>query len=196
MRCICPSPARVTLMNFAALKSFHSRRTNPGSGDHRPADEYRRASRGRVGSDRTGGCGDRRPVRSARRERLRLRHVGRLGPRRARCGLGEAPQPQGRSAARFRAAVLIHLNEKKGQLSGLFAAEEHAPTFQDILTVLLAKSKSQLLPCCRVPSVLCRQVSSRRASPHPARTRRPAGSGCTKSSTTASGSSPARMTNG
>jgi len=52
-------------------------------------------------------CRDRRRFRRARRERLRLRHLGGVGACRAGCGLGEASYSQGRGATRVCETVLI-----------------------------------------------------------------------------------------
>ncbi len=56
----------------------------------RPPDQYRRTPGGRGRSHRTSGGDARRPVKGFSRERLRLRHFGRLGSRRTRRCLGEA----------------------------------------------------------------------------------------------------------
>src|SRR5262249_59598014 len=79
----------------------------------RAADQHQRARRGGSGSNRRDRCWDRRRFRCARRERLRLRHLGGVGACRSGCGVGEAAYAQGRGGTRVCATVLISSSRER-----------------------------------------------------------------------------------
>ncbi len=109
-----PRP-RVPLLREASAR----RRPDPGRGRDRQPDQFRRASRGGGGPPRAGRRRRRRSHARARRHRLRLRHLGRLGARRRGRRVGQAREHARRRPLGVAAVVQISLTSAASDFPSL-----------------------------------------------------------------------------